>query len=56
VFPVKYEHHLYIKSKDMPVTGSGGLLVFPMRYEHHLHIKSRTMSVTGRGDLEVCFL
>jgi hypothetical protein len=25
VFPVRYEHHLHIKSKAIPVTGPGGL-------------------------------
>jgi hypothetical protein len=27
VFPVRYEHHLHIKSKVIPVTGRGGLYV-----------------------------
>jgi hypothetical protein len=50
VSPVKYEHHLRINSKDIPVTGRGDPWVFPVRYEHHLHIKSKAVPVAGRRD------
>jgi hypothetical protein len=52
VFPMRYDHHLAIKSKAITVTGSGGPCVFPVRYEYFLGIKSdvrsEAISVTVR--------
>jgi hypothetical protein len=39
MFPVRYEHHIHIKTKAAPVTGRGSPYIFPVRYEHHLHIE-----------------
>jgi hypothetical protein len=36
VFPVRYEHHLHIKSKAIPVTGSGGPYCETSRLPHCL--------------------
>jgi hypothetical protein len=37
VFPVRYEHHLHIKTKTIPVTGRAGLLCcWMMRIPHCL--------------------
>jgi hypothetical protein len=49
VFRVRYEYHLYENSKDIFVTGRGGLevCVFPVTYEHHLHINSKNLPATG---------
>jgi hypothetical protein len=50
MFPVRYEHHLHIKSKAISVTARGGLYVRFLRYEHHLNIKkSKAIPVIGRG-------
>jgi hypothetical protein len=56
VFPVRYEYHLHIRSKALPLTGRGDLYVFPVRCEYHLHIKSKALPLTGRGGLYACFL
>jgi hypothetical protein len=52
--PVRYDHHLHINSKAIPVTDNGGP-VSPVRYEHHLHINSKALPVTGNGG-PMCFL
>jgi hypothetical protein len=33
VSSVRYEYHLYIKSKVIPITGPAGLYGFSVRYE-----------------------
>jgi hypothetical protein len=50
VFPVRYEHHLHIKSKAIPVNRAWWYIgVFPVRYEYHLHVKSKATPVRGHG-------
>jgi hypothetical protein len=56
MLPVRYEHHLHMKSKAMSVTGCGGPGVFLVRYKLHLHIKSKAIPVTGRGGTYVFIL
>jgi hypothetical protein len=45
MLPVRYEHHLHIKRKAIPVAGRGD--VFPARHQYNLHIKSTAISITG---------
>jgi hypothetical protein len=48
VSPVRYEHHLRIKSKVISVNRLWRPIgVSPVRYEHHLHIKSKAIPVRG---------
>jgi hypothetical protein len=54
-FPVKYEHHLHIKCKVIPVKSREGPPMFPVRSKY-LHVRNKAMPVTGRGGPNVCFL
>jgi hypothetical protein len=56
VILMRYEHHLYIKSKTIPAKERGRPHVFPFRYDYHLHVESKAIPVTGRKDQQVCFL
>jgi hypothetical protein len=49
VFPMRYEHHLHINNKAIPVRGRGGPYVFPVGYKHHLHVNSKAIPVSVRG-------
>jgi hypothetical protein len=53
VLPVRYEHHLHIKNKTIPVNRLWRH-VLPVRYERHLHIKNKAIPVTVRGVLQSC--
>jgi hypothetical protein len=44
MFPVRCEHHLFIKGRAIPVTDCGCPQVFPVRYDH-LHIKCKAIPV-----------
>jgi hypothetical protein len=53
VFPVRYEHHLHIKSKTLRVTGCGGpwgseMLRIPHYLENRLTDGSEVVSLTRR--------
>jgi hypothetical protein len=50
VIPVRYELHLHIRRKAIPVTGAWRVTgVLRVRYEHLPHIKSKAIPITDRG-------
>jgi hypothetical protein len=52
MFPVRNNHHLYLKSIGISVNSPWRpISVFPVRYEYDLHIKSKAIIVKGRGGL-----